>query len=163
MGAVAICISRQNDSIMDNALFPSTNGHAFCFLPLPVSTHLPVHVNAYFELSSNRRDIWRADDTTGESRIRGQWNQTLITDVIAPMYAELLSKATAYVKQRIISMTNASVDDKQEVASSILSLLPCSEQLQFPWKLLTTSVLPLLQNSEVPFVIVNSTAHQLIV
>lgn len=33
-------------------------GQAFCFLPLPVRTGLPVHVNGYFELSSNRRDIW---------------------------------------------------------------------------------------------------------
>lgn len=29
-------------------------GRAFCFLPLPVTTHLPVHTNGYFELSSNR-------------------------------------------------------------------------------------------------------------
>lgn len=35
-------------------------GTAFCFLPLPIPTNLPVHVNAYFELSSNRRDIWWA-------------------------------------------------------------------------------------------------------
>ena len=34
-------------------------GRAFCFLPLPVQTNLPIHINAYFELSSNRRDIWR--------------------------------------------------------------------------------------------------------
>lgn len=33
-------------------------GQAFCFLPLPIPTGLPVHVNAFFELSSNRRDIW---------------------------------------------------------------------------------------------------------
>jgi hypothetical protein len=33
-------------------------GRAFCFLPLPIRTGLPVHVNAYFELSSNRREIW---------------------------------------------------------------------------------------------------------
>eukprot|EP00967_Tisochrysis_lutea_P136754 scaffold244336_cov18-Tisochrysis_lutea.AAC.3 len=33
-------------------------GRAYCFLPLPVLTGLPVHVNAFFELSSNRRDIW---------------------------------------------------------------------------------------------------------
>ncbi len=31
---------------------------AFCFLPLPALTGLPVHVNGFFELSSNRRDIW---------------------------------------------------------------------------------------------------------
>jgi sacsin len=35
-------------------------GAAFCFLPLPLRTGLPVHVNAFFELSSNRRDIWYA-------------------------------------------------------------------------------------------------------
>lgn len=29
-------------------------GAAYCFLPLPVNTGLPVHVNGYFELSSNR-------------------------------------------------------------------------------------------------------------
>jgi hypothetical protein len=34
------------------------SGRAFCFLPLPVRTGLPVHVNGYFELSSNRRDVW---------------------------------------------------------------------------------------------------------
>lgn len=32
----------------------STAGRAFCFLPLPADTCLPVHINGYFELSSNR-------------------------------------------------------------------------------------------------------------
>lgn len=32
-----------------------TNGAVYCFLPLPVFTQLPVHVNGFFELSSNRR------------------------------------------------------------------------------------------------------------
>ena len=36
----------------------ASSGRAFCFLPLPVRTGLPVHVNGYFELSSNRRDVW---------------------------------------------------------------------------------------------------------
>ena len=33
-------------------------GKAFCFLPLPVTTGLPINLNAFFELSANRRDIW---------------------------------------------------------------------------------------------------------
>ena len=33
-------------------------GKAYCFLPLPLITSLPVSVNGYFELSSNRRDLW---------------------------------------------------------------------------------------------------------
>ena len=36
---------------------PPFEGHAFCFLPLPVNTLLPVHVNGFFELSSNRRAV----------------------------------------------------------------------------------------------------------
>ena len=36
---------------------PPVVGQAFCFLPLPTETGLPVHINGFFELSSNRRDI----------------------------------------------------------------------------------------------------------
>jgi sacsin len=35
----------------------SALGRAFCFLPLPATTGLPVHVNGFFELSSNRRVV----------------------------------------------------------------------------------------------------------
>ena len=46
--------------IRHNGEFVKTvkSGNAFCFLPLPCETGLNIHVNAYFELSSNRRDIW---------------------------------------------------------------------------------------------------------
>ena len=53
-----------------NASYPRINGQAFCFLPLPVHTKIPIHLNAYWELSSNRRDIWKGDDTTGEAKLR---------------------------------------------------------------------------------------------
>ncbi|GFR39744.1 hypothetical protein Agub_g226, partial [Astrephomene gubernaculifera] len=49
-------------------------GRAFCFLPLPARTGLPVHVNGYFELSSNRRDIWHGEDMAGSGARRAQWN-----------------------------------------------------------------------------------------
>ncbi|CAN0506780.1 unnamed protein product, partial [Scytosiphon promiscuus] len=46
-------------------------GAAYCFLPLPVVTGLPVHVNGYFELSSNsRRDIWSGSDMVGDGELR---------------------------------------------------------------------------------------------
>jgi hypothetical protein len=49
---------------------PSLQGLAFCFLPLPLHTQMPVHSNAYFELSSDRRNIWKGDDTKGEAKMR---------------------------------------------------------------------------------------------
>ena len=66
------------------------DGRAFCFLPLPVKTGLPVHVNAYFELSSNRRDIWFGGDMAGGGAARSEWNQSLLSKVVAPCYARLV-------------------------------------------------------------------------
>ncbi|XP_074588626.1 LOW QUALITY PROTEIN: uncharacterized protein LOC141844465 [Curcuma longa] len=66
-------------------------GQAFCFLPLPISTGLPVHVNAYFELSSNRRDIWFGNDMAGGGKARSEWNICLLEDVIAPTLGRLIN------------------------------------------------------------------------
>jgi sacsin len=66
-------------------------GRAFCFLPLPVTTSLPVHVNAYFELSSNRRDIWMGNDMAGGGKVRSEWNMALLEDVAPLAYGRLLS------------------------------------------------------------------------
>ena len=71
----------------------SSGGRAFCFLPLPARTGLPVHVNAYFELSSNRRDIWFGGDMAGGGAARSEWNQSLLERVVAPAYARLLERA----------------------------------------------------------------------
>lgn len=121
MGAVAACIRRNSTSsspissrntngdekklIPSCGSFPPLEGQAFCFLPLPVRTQLPLHINAYFELSSNRRDIWRGDDTTGESKVRGQWNDMLLQDVLAPLYGLLLSRAVLYTQQQAQSQS----------------------------------------------------------
>ncbi|KAG8066703.1 hypothetical protein GUJ93_ZPchr0004g39583 [Zizania palustris] len=66
-------------------------GRAFCFLPLPINTTMPVHVNAYFELSSNRRDIWIGNDMAGGGKVRSEWNLALLEDVAAPAYGHLLA------------------------------------------------------------------------
>ena len=65
-------------------------GQVYCFLPLPVFSGLPVHMNGYFELSSNRRDIWSGSDMAGEGALRARWNQSLLEDVIVPCYQRLL-------------------------------------------------------------------------
>jgi len=81
----------------DSAPAQAVKGRAFCFLPLPAETGLPVHVNGYFELSSNRRDIWRGDDMAGEGRTRAEWNQALLEDVVAPIYARMLLRLSKSV------------------------------------------------------------------
>jgi sacsin len=70
-------------------------GLAFCFLPLPAKTGLGVHVNGYFELSTNRRDIWTGEDMSGDGRLRAEWNVALLQDVVAPCYLRLLERMKA--------------------------------------------------------------------
>ncbi|MQL84580.1 hypothetical protein Taro_017078 [Colocasia esculenta] len=72
-------------------------GRAFCFLPLPISTGLPVHLNAYFELSANRRDIWFGNDMAGGGKARSEWNSSLLGDVVAPAYAHFLDIIAAEI------------------------------------------------------------------
>lgn len=63
------------------------HGRAFCSLPLPGETGLPVHVNGNFEVDYSRRDLWKED---GES-LKTKWNQLLQLKIIAPLYADLLT------------------------------------------------------------------------
>ncbi|KAM6946232.1 sacsin [Aplochiton taeniatus] len=60
---------------------------AFCFLPLSLETGLPFHINGHFALDSARRNLWRDDNGVG---VRSDWNNNLMTLLIAPAYVELL-------------------------------------------------------------------------
>ena len=46
------------------------DGIAYVFLPLPCQTGLPVHINGFFEVSENRRDIWYGTDMSGAGKVR---------------------------------------------------------------------------------------------
>jgi len=53
-------------------------------------------VNGFFELSSNRRDVWQGgSDMTGDGRTRAEWNISLMRDVISPSYVRLLLRLKA--------------------------------------------------------------------
>ena len=43
------------------------SGNLFCFLPLPAETGVPVHLNAPFALTSNRRALWEGAGGEGSS------------------------------------------------------------------------------------------------
>ena len=85
--------SSSSGSGSDGSTASITAGRAFCFLPLPAATGLPVAVNGYFELSSNRRDVWHGADMTGAGAARAAWNEALLADVAAPAYVALLEAA----------------------------------------------------------------------
>jgi sacsin len=142
MGSVAACLSRRSyhssSSVVNAQQFPPLNGQTFCFLPLPVQTQLPVHTNAYWELSSNRRDIWRGEDTKGEAKLRSDWNNLVMSDVLAPLYARLIVKIAASIPPS--KLADSTVD--------LLNLLPCPLPADI-WKTVALSLFPLLSGESI--------------
>ena len=79
----------------------------FCFLPLPVKTDLPVHVNGHFALDHEaRRSLWQDDDRGTKS----EWNYLLVREVIGPAYVSLLRRVPTYLSSSVLS-DNISVMD----------------------------------------------------
>ena len=67
---------------------------AFCFLPLPEHTGLPVHVNGHFFLDSARRNLW--NDEKGEG-FGNQWNHFIMSKVLAQAYISLMLEARGHL------------------------------------------------------------------
>ena len=69
---------------------------AFCFLPLPVKTDLPVHINGHFCLDHEaRRNLWQDD----EMGLKTEWNNMLLKHVIAPTYVTTPAKSSVVSEQ----------------------------------------------------------------
>ena len=67
---------------------------AFCFLPLPVNTGLPVHVNGHFYLDSARRNLWRDEKEEG---FGSQWNHFIKTKILSQAYISLMLVARGHL------------------------------------------------------------------
>jgi sacsin len=85
----------------------------------------------YFELSSNRRDLWMGLDMEGSGRLRSEWNRTLLSDVCTAAYTQLLLRAAAQLGP----------------SSTYYVLFPASKP-DHPWSLLVTKLYESL--TEVP-------------
>ena len=62
------------------------SGKLFCYLPLPLTSHLPVHINGHFWLSDSRRDLQRGSSHHDLK----DWNRSMSNNIICKAYAELL-------------------------------------------------------------------------
>ena len=75
-------------------LKPSSSFHSkvFCFLPLPIESNLPVHINGQFILGTNRRSLWNSDNEDSKMK----WNNALIK-AIASSYVHFLNEARHHI------------------------------------------------------------------
>eukprot|EP01133_Synstelium_polycarpum_P007221 gene7221-8386_t len=90
-----------------------TSGLAFSFLPLPIQTNLRAHINAYFELATNRTSLIQHSDIKNDKvaitmaditsrrlepvQMASIWNIILLEDTIVPIYLKTLNGAGSYI------------------------------------------------------------------
>ena len=89
-----------------------TEMRVFCFLPLPVMSYLPVHINGSFILNSSRRQLWRP--TTSHIDDKTKWNQSLI-EAIASSYAHML----ANINIKEVFIPGESTTDTQQLLQCV--------------------------------------------
>ena len=88
---------------------PHFSGQIFCFLPLPVNSELPVHINGQFVLSSNRRALWGGDDEYSD---KVNWNNQLV-EAIASSYIHFLTEL------RHIVINDTGYSDRKEFYAAV--------------------------------------------
>ena len=97
------------------------NGQLFCFLPLPVKSRLPVHINGHFILDSNRRELWHSTDADREDD-KSAWNRNMF-QAIASSYANFLEHAPSYYVSQVPYKTFLTAFD---ALNRYYSIFPCT-------------------------------------
>lgn len=59
-------------------------GRLFSFLEIPKDFGMGFHMNAFFELSSNRRDVWLGSDLQDQEQREHEWNQLIFRELAPP-------------------------------------------------------------------------------
>ena len=89
-GGAAFVIQRASEEgSWESHVTSDSSGELFCFLPLSIPTGLPVHVNGYFAIMSNRVEIWKRTNMRNQP-IEVEWNEALMEDALARAYIMLL-------------------------------------------------------------------------
>ena len=73
------------------------DGQVFCFLPLPIKSGLPVHINGQFILDSSRRALW-APTNPGHQDDRTRWNERMLKS-ISSSYANLIATMKSFFEE----------------------------------------------------------------
>ncbi|XP_040280413.1 sacsin-like isoform X2 [Bufo bufo] len=125
-GSIAACL---NNSI---------KGRAFCTLPLPLETGLPVHINANFIVDAARRNICKEDGDSPKTA----WNMFLLSNIIAPLYCYLLEcLREELTKYRGKSLHFHSFDSCKIFLDDFLSFFPINtEHVPPEWQTVVTRV-----------------------
>ena len=123
-------------------------GQVFCFLPLPLYSGLPVHINGHFILNSTRRNLWVATDEEGDDKSRCNQN---ILQAIASSYAQFLERMPEYFAQF------EGFTSRKTIETTVIEYykcFPCKKHkykpLSEPWLNLTDQVFQIMSECNSP-------------
>ena len=131
-------------------------GQVFCFLPLPLYSGLPVHINGHFILNSTRRNLWVATDKEGDDKSR--WNQNIL-QAIASSYAQFLERMPEYFAQF------EGFTSRKTIETTVIEYYKCfpckkhkDETLSGPWLNLADQVFQIMSERNSPVLAVPTNA-----
>ncbi|XP_061081707.1 sacsin-like [Conger conger] len=92
-------------------------GQVFCFLPLSIQSGLPVHINGFFAVTSNRKGLW-------DTGVKHEWNKALLQDAVTGSYIFTLSVLKEMSKKGELQGYHYYMfwPDKKKVSTSFQSL-----------------------------------------
>ncbi|CAG2253088.1 unnamed protein product [Mytilus edulis] len=97
--------------LLDNGEELSTKGLAYCFLPLPLLTGMPIHINGHFALDHEaRRNLW----TENKDGFRSAWNKHMMKNVIAPAYVSAL-----HLIKEILGLKDETIVEEKQIKKTL--------------------------------------------
>ncbi|XP_061082376.1 sacsin-like [Conger conger] len=92
-------------------------GQVFCFLPLSIQSGLPVNINGFFAVTSNRKGLW-------DTGVKHEWNKALLQDAVTGSYIFTLSVLKEMSKKGELQGYHYYMfwPDKKKVSTSFQSL-----------------------------------------
>jgi len=102
VASVAIAIDEHLDgkAVMINETSINKVGYFFCFLPIPITNGLHVHINSTFALTRDRKSFQeRAEDDKCPDTPESKWNCMLMSGPVASAYVSVLNDLTSFVHE----------------------------------------------------------------
>ncbi|XP_010148115.1 PREDICTED: sacsin-like, partial [Eurypyga helias] len=121
-------------------------GKAFCTLPLPLNTGLPVHINANFSVDAARRNLcWDPNSTEAD------WNRFLLRHLVAPLYCAFLTRQWKALGPEGLQFKSLKVC-QQHLASHYLHLFPAVSEVLPTFQDMVRDVYRHLSHKRLPLV-----------
>ena len=127
-GSIAVLLERTKDGCFTKTV---RKNKAFCVLPLPIETDLPIQVNGHFAMDFENRQ------TLSLSGVEGSWNKLLCQQFLAQLYGRMI-----YDQVQLCHADNATKD-----IDNIHSLFPLF--LDSDWDMLVQAVYDYISETKI--------------